>query len=277
MHGTRKHLTLPKCPRALFNSRQSNPKPRLLMATSMFNRRGLSRSSTNFKRSNWLSLLCNHPQVLDPIDRQRDWVGWSASILFHLGLLIFGAGVLIRPVHSQVEAGKTSTEIILAIEPVFAPVTPLSVPAPPAFVPLLEKPVPIPEPVKHQVASTPKPAIARLSPSTTHPVPRQGASSKRISSSSKGAIQAQPDDLHNEPPEYSEDSRAAREEGVVILRVEVTATGAPASVTILKTCGYFRLDQAARRAVQHWKFHSAIAAGIAVSSEADVPVRFKLE
>jgi len=63
----------------------------------------------------------------------------------------------------------------------------------------------------------------------------------------------------------------------VILQVEVTATGEPASVSILKSSGYFRLDQAARRAVQLWKFHPAMTAGMPAPSEADVPVHFKLQ
>jgi protein TonB len=105
----------------------------------------------------------------------------------------------------------------------------------------------------------------------------KAALANETSTASRGAVEAQPDDLHNEPPAYPEDSRTAREQGVVILRVEVTAAGEPSTVNILKSSGYFRLDQAARRAVQHWKFHPALTAGIAVSSEADVPVHFRLE
>ncbi len=97
------------------------------------------------------------------------------------------------------------------------------------------------------------------------------------SSATKGAINAEPDDLHNEPPEYPEESRIAGEQGAVILQVRVTAAGEPASVAILKSSGFFRLDQAARCAVQHWKFHPGILAGTPVASEADVPVHFKLQ
>jgi protein TonB len=53
--------------------------------------------------------------------------------------------------------------------------------------------------------------------------------------------------------------------------------GAALSVHILKSSGYFRLDQAARRAVEHWRFHPGMTAGISVSSEADVPIRFTLQ
>jgi protein TonB len=61
------------------------------------------------------------------------------------------------------------------------------------------------------------------------------------------------------------------------LRVQVTAAGEPASVNILNSSGFFRLDQAARRAVMDWKFHPGRAAGLPVPSEVDVPVHFKLQ
>ena len=215
-------------------------------------------------------------------NRQRGLVGWCVSILLHLGLLCFGASLLIQHARFEVEAGKTSTEIEFAVEPV-----PLVAP-PPARVaiPLPQaRPVPTPEPVTPDNVPTPKLIVGPPPQSpvpltkpqlSAHPTPRKAAPVQKSSNTSKGAIQAQPDDLHNEPPDYPEDSRAAREQGTVMLRVEVSAKGEPTAVTILKTSGYFRLDQAARRAVQHWKFHPAMTAGLAGSSEADVPVCFKL-
>ena len=171
--------------------------------------------------------------------------------------------MLIQPARFQVEPGETSTEIDL----IFAP-------------------VPVPHPIKREAAMTPDPvaspsppsAVVSPKPPRAKPVAKpKAAMARETSSASKGAIQAQPDDLHNEPPEYPEESRIAREQGVVILRVEVTAKGEPVRVSILQSSGFFRLDQAARQAVRHWKFHPALIAGIPVSSEADVPVRFKLE
>jgi protein TonB len=215
--------------------------------------------------------------MIGQTERQRWLTCWSVSILFHAGLLIFGVAWLIQPARFHVEPGKTSTEINLVIEP--APV-PVAAPPPPV------RPVPTPDPVQPRVAPTPEPVFTPHVPSAVVPAkpqpPKPRASPrtspvKETSGASKGALQAQPDELHNEPPEYPEESRAAREQGVVILRVEVTAAGEPAAVGILKSSGYFRLDQAARRAVQHWKFHPAMTAGIPVSSEADVPVHFRLQ
>jgi len=226
--------------------------------------------------------------MIGSTDRQRGLVGWSASILLHAGLFIFGAAWLIQPARFQVEAGKTSTEMELIIEsapvPVTAPPTPTPPPAPVPSPPV--QPVPLPVPIRPEVAAAPEAIFTPPSPSTvvpTKPLPPKplaspkASSAKEATSASKGAVQAQPDALYNEPPAYPEESRAAREQGVVILRVEVTAAGEPATVGILKSSAYFRLDQAARRAVQRWKFHPAMTAGIPVSSEADVPVHFKLQ
>ncbi|HUB67720.1 MAG TPA: TonB family protein [Candidatus Methylacidiphilales bacterium] len=217
-------------------------------------------------------------------DRQRELVGWSVSILFHAALLIFGAALLIQPARFHVEPGRTSTEIEFAIAPAPevtpAPPMPVPVPSPPV------QPAPAPEPVKVVIAPTPKPVAIPPPPTPLvsakpqpprPPAPPKASPVKEETSASKGAIQAQPDELHNEPPEYPDESRLAHEQGTVILQVEVTAAGEPANVSILQSSGYFRLDQAARRAVQHWKFHPAMTAGIPVSSEADVPVHFKLQ
>jgi periplasmic protein TonB len=209
--------------------------------------------------------------MIEAADQRRWLTCWSVSILLHVGLLIFGVALLIHPARFNVQTGQSSMEIDLVLEATPVPASTAAAPKPSAL-PFLSEPVPAAPTsapikteitVKHQTKNSP-------SPSKSSPT-------KETSNASKGAIEAQPDDLHNEPPEYPDESRTAREQGVVILRVDVTADGEPANVTILKSSGYFRLDQAARRAVQHWKFHPALTAGIAVSSEADVPVRFRLE
>jgi protein TonB len=226
--------------------------------------------------------------MIRPTDRQRLVVCWSTSILLHAGLLIFGVAFLIKPARVRVEAGKTSTEIELVIEP-----APVSTPAPPPPPSTLVRPQlpPPPQPViavklvKPEVSPNPEPTFAApssaLAPPKTQPArmpaKQNAAPAHESSSASRGALQAVPDELHNEPPEYPDESRIAREQGLVILRVEVTAAGEPAQIRILESSGYFRLDQAARRAVQDWKFHPALSAGIPVSSEVDVPVRFKLQ
>jgi protein TonB len=242
-----------------------------------------------------LTLLIESP------DRARGGrISWIVSILLHAGLLALGVAWLTQPARFHVNPGQTSTELDLLTAPAPVPVRDAASLPPPT-------PEPPVRPAPFQTALSPlplvklallsKPASAAIVPkaklvpsspvsatalSTRAPPAKRAVKSKRLlitaaSQLSRGAIQAQPDDLQNEPPEYPDASRIAREQGVVILKVEVTATGTPATVGILQSSGFFRLDQAARQAVRHWKFHPALIAGIPVSSEATVPVRFKLQ
>jgi protein TonB len=222
-------------------------------------------------------------QIIGARNQQRWLTCWSVSILLHAGLFLLGTVWLIHSAYFHVIAGKTSTEINLILEPV-----PVSVTTPSSPVPVSSPSVQTaqaPEPTKPEIKALPEPVttsstIVKAKPPPLKPPAAQKAVSSnetKTSGAIQGAVQAEPDDLHNEPPEYPEESRASREQGTVIFRVEVTATGEPADVSILKNSGYFRLDQAARHAVQHWKFHPAITAGISVSSEAEVPIHFKLQ
>ena len=221
--------------------------------------------------------------------------GWLGSLVFHLLLILLVAPFLLRSPQFTVTTGKTSTEIELSADPEPAAVTPPQPPVPPTpppVVPPLPSPPPpvipppafpvkdsfvIPTPPKI-IPSMPAPVVPKpLSHTLTKPHPVHKTATSESSDALKGAVEAQPDDLHNDPPVYPDESRMAHEEGVVILRVEVTAAGEAASVSIKQSSGYFRLDQAARQAVKHWRFHPGLVAGLPVQSEADVPVRFKLE
>jgi protein TonB len=213
--------------------------------------------------------------MVKTLDGRLHWAGWIGSLLFHTVLLLFSAFFILQPARFTVKTGKTSTEIELTAEPEPPAVTPpvplqpISQPIPP--IPVVPKLVPIPQ---QETFSVPKPQPTV--PSKPKPLHRNVSTPS--SNASKGAaVQAQPDDLHNEPPEYPEESRAAREQGLVMLRVAVTENGDAASVSILRSSGYFRLDQAARRTVQHWKFRAGMAGGIPIRSEIDVPVYFKLQ
>ena len=216
-------------------------------------------------------------------ERQR-WIScWGISVVVHVLLLAWGATMLIRTNHFHVEAGEISTELDLIAAPMpaaapFATVPPA--PPSPSFqitaVPVLPKAVPItptwPQPV-FTIPTTIPPIQLRAS---QHPV-KSAAAKVPVVDAAKGAAQAQPDELHNPPPVYPEESRAAHEQGIVLLQVDVSAAGEPNHVAILKSSGFFRLDQAARHAVEHWKFHPALRAGIPISSEATVPVHFTLQ
>ena len=87
---------------------------------------------------------------------------------------------------------------------------------------------------------------------------------------------AKPDYLRNPPPQYPAESRKLREQGVVLLKVAVTAAGRAAEVQLQRSSGYARLDEAALRAVRRWEFKPARVGVTAVACAVEVPVRFGL-
>ncbi len=80
----------------------------------------------------------------------------------------------------------------------------------------------------------------------------------------------------NRPPAFPERSRQRREQGRVLLRVDVSADGVAVSVAVAESSGYKALDQAAAAAVRQWRFVAATRGGTAVAAVAEVPVQFTL-
>jgi protein TonB len=100
--------------------------------------------------------------------------------------------------------------------------------------------------------------------------------SQAPSGGQKGAREAQPDYLRNPPPVYPEQARLEHRQGVVLLRVSVSASGNPTFVSLAHSSGHDDFDQAAIRAVRNWKFRPASAGGIDIPSTVGIPVNFEL-
>lgn len=83
--------------------------------------------------------------------------------------------------------------------------------------------------------------------------------------------------LNNPAPAYPAISYRLGEQGRVELRVHVTADGRADAVELIRSSGYERLDQAAREAVQGWRFAPARQDGGAVAAWVRVPLRFSLK
>ncbi|HEY8098821.1 MAG TPA: energy transducer TonB [Methylobacter sp.] len=83
--------------------------------------------------------------------------------------------------------------------------------------------------------------------------------------------------LNNPAPDYPSVSRRMGEQGLVLLRVQVTANGATASVELQTGSGSDRLDQAALEAVKKWRFVPAKRGEQPVSASVTVPVSFSIE
>lgn len=77
-------------------------------------------------------------------------------------------------------------------------------------------------------------------------------------------------------PVYPALARKRRQEGVVLLRVQLDAAGYVESAVIAQSSGFTLLDDAARAAVRNWEFEAARLNNRPVSSEVEVPVRFEL-
>ncbi len=78
-------------------------------------------------------------------------------------------------------------------------------------------------------------------------------------------------------PAYPPAAARNREEGSVILLVQVDASGTPTDVAIETRSGSRDLDRAAVDAVRKWSFEPAIQGGKPVASSVRVPVDFKLD
>ncbi len=76
-------------------------------------------------------------------------------------------------------------------------------------------------------------------------------------------------------PEYSEEARAAKYQGTVVLYIEVTPEGQASNVRVVKSLG-LDLDQKAVEAVQQWKFKPGTKDGIPVTVAATIEVNFRL-
>ena len=82
--------------------------------------------------------------------------------------------------------------------------------------------------------------------------------------------------LHNPKPAYPPIARRLGIEGTVMLRILVSAEGAPEQSRIIASSGTEALDAAALEAVQRWRFVAARDGRVAIAHWVDVPISFKL-
>jgi protein TonB len=127
------------------------------------------------------------------------------------------------------------------------------------------------------------PMRPKVEPRHTKPaVPHSGAGSAvelagaASHGANRGPLSSHASYLSNPKPDYPPDARRQRQEGVVVVNVEVEADGRAGDVNVSRSSGFPLLDDAAVRAVRRWLFEPARAGGLPVASRVDVPVRFSL-
>lgn len=83
--------------------------------------------------------------------------------------------------------------------------------------------------------------------------------------------------LKNPRPDYPRAARRMGEQGKVVLRVYVSTTGTAEKIEIGTSSGSRRLDDAARLAVEQWRFVPARQGEVPVAAWVIVPITFALE
>lgn len=141
------------------------------------------------------------------------------------------------------------------------PVTRVQAPAPAAAP--VEPPKPVPDAVKPAPAPEP---VAAATPVAAPATPEEATLPPRFDA----------DYLDNPSPRYPPLSRKLAEQGRVLLRVMVTASGRAQRVQIERSSGYSRLDDAAVEAVTDWRFVPARQGSQAVAAQVLVPIVFSL-
>lgn len=149
---------------------------------------------------------------------------------------------------------------------------------PPKPKPVARQPLPQPVPLPQIAAPETSPAItpAAVPPAPTFIAPPPAA----VAAPAPAPVATQPrfdaDYLDNPKPAYPAISRRMGEEGRVVLRVRVNASGAATDVQLHASSGSERLDNAALTTVQRWKFVPARLGAEAVAASVLVPIVFSL-
>ncbi len=80
--------------------------------------------------------------------------------------------------------------------------------------------------------------------------------------------------IHKEQPDYTAEARAAKIQGVVIIRIEIGPDGTPRVLKVVQSLDP-GLDQKAIEAVSKWRFRPATRNGTPISLEVTVEVNFR--
>ncbi|KIE58789.1 energy transducer TonB [Methylacidiphilum kamchatkense Kam1] len=190
---------------------------------------------------------------------RNDYIGYFFSLLIHATLLFVVGYFFIQKVEYGITAGESTVDVDL----INVPETPIP-------------PEPVPTPIPEEMAQpqeAPKPVVQ------PPPKPKAVQKPKGIPQATKtpAGKMTMPGYLRNPAPPYPAAAKAAGHQGLVILRVHVSSSGYPTSVTIGKSSGYPELDQAAENTVKKfWRFKPPTMLGLPIDVDVDVPIRFKI-
>jgi len=236
-----------------------------------------------------------------PLSASGDhWRGPTLAALLHA---VVAAALLAWPAPPPGIDTAPVIELVLAPAPEPAPLPAPQPQAAPAPAPPVPSPAPAPAAAPAKANPAPRPRPAPQTPQPAAITAPSAAESAAISDSAAPAATPQTGDggpiaaagpVHAAPQAMGEPDlrpaatdaprppypRAARQrglQGVVMVRVAVSADGLPTEVFIKESSGHPLLDEAAVEAVRRWRFSPARSAGRAVAAAVEIPVRFALE
>ncbi len=219
-----------------------------------------------------LTRFCFEPDAVEA-NRVLAWVNSICAAFLFIGLL----GLKSRPIVIQTRSVPATEAVATIIEPVILPVQTLAADAPgdgtseasvggPMVAVTLDTPavvfavptvgnVLVPASLAQAPPANPMHGVAPLSPAKVESVGATGGGGSRPA------------------PGYPLESMRAREQGTVVLLIEVDGTGKVMTVSICESSGYRRLDAAAVAAVkQTWYFGPALGKRMFES-----PIVFRLQ
>jgi periplasmic protein TonB len=131
--------------------------------------------------------------------------------------------------------------------------------------------------LRHATAVPPAPPSDAAAIGSTAPPPMQTAALATTAAPVPHGVSAGPSLAYAPKPDYPMAARTRGLQGRVVLRIDISATGIPATVSVVTSSGHAILDRAAIATVQSWRFRPAMQDGIAVTGQVDQPVDFRLE
>jgi protein TonB len=117
-----------------------------------------------------------------------------------------------------------------------------------------------------------QPAPSSETPASTATRPARKADTTRPARAAR--INRAPEPVARIQPEYPPQALRSREEGTVLVRVDVDANGMATNPEVVNRSGSRELDRAAAEAVKRWRFRPAQRNGEPVSGVVLVPISF---
>lgn len=190
----------------------------------------------------------------------------------HLGVL---AAVVLTPSPLKpLEISQPTIQgVIVMAQPEVVQPPPEPLPPPPPEKKPEPKPMPKPlpkAPPSERAVKAPEPK-PDLPPAVEQPAEPKPAQPAPVVPPSQDASQ-----ISNPAPVYPSLSRRLREEGTVVLDILIKANGNVSEIKLKTSSGFKRLDDAAIKAVKHWRYTPATQAGIAIDFWYIQPLEFNL-